>query len=68
MSALKDMLDQAAVIKLTGIPRSTLYHLMDNDKFPRPKKIGTRIARWSKKEILNYFELKGFSIEQEEQQ
>ena len=61
---LEDVLNQKEVILLTKIPRSTLYYFIENEGFPAPKKLGLRMARWSKKEILEWYKLKGFDIQE----
>lgn len=62
---INDVLDVKQVIELTGIPRSSLYNLMENNNFPKPKKLGVRMARWSKQEILKWYKDKGFEIKPE---
>lgn len=59
---MDDVLNLNQVLELTKIPRSTLYHFMNNKNFPKPKKLGLRLARWSKKEILDWFRSQGFEI------
>ena len=34
-----------------GLSRSSIYALMDSDRFPRPLKIGPRSVRWQSDEI-----------------
>ena len=62
---IKDMLNRKEVLDLTGFPKSTLYHLINTNGFPSPIKIGTRLARWSKRDILVWFDQKGFDISKE---
>jgi len=40
-----------AVMKLTGLARSTIYHLMKDNEFPKPIKIGDRAVAWLLEEI-----------------
>ena len=35
----------------TGLPRSTLYRLISEDRFPTPVSIGTRSVAWIEAEI-----------------
>jgi len=39
-------LRRAAVEKLTGLSRSSIYSLMDRGEFPRPRRIGRRAVGW----------------------
>jgi|HubBroStandDraft_3_1064219.scaffolds.fasta_scaffold86333_2 prophage regulatory protein len=62
---IPDMLKLEEVIQLTGIPRSSLYNFIIKENFPKPKKVGLRMARWSKKEILNWIKEKGFDVSEQ---
>ena len=35
-----------AVIRVTGLSRSTLYRLIANEQFPRPVRLGPRAVAW----------------------
>lgn len=46
-----DYLDLEQVKELTHLSRSTIYLYMEKNIFPRPVKMGRRIARWKAQEI-----------------
>jgi len=39
------------VIQRIGLSRSTIYKLMENDKFPRPMKLGSQAIGWRDSDI-----------------
>ena len=41
-----------AVEHATGLPRSTIYELMSEGRFPRPVRLGGRSVAWIEAEIL----------------
>lgn len=41
----------AQVLELVPVGRSTLRLMIAAEKFPQPKKLGTRAAAWSKAEV-----------------
>lgn len=57
---IPDILTKKEVMELTTLSRSTLYNFIHTNGFPAPKKMGLRVARWSKKEVLKWCEDKGF--------
>lgn len=65
MNKIADMLTQKEVLELTGFKRSTMYNYISELGFPKPKDLGGRMARWSKKEILMWFKNKGFDVTEE---
>ena len=42
------------VERRTGLSRSTIYHLMDINEFPRPVRIGNAAVGWVESEITAY--------------
>jgi prophage regulatory protein len=40
------LLKRSDVERMTGLSRSTIYRMMDADKFPRPIKLSETCARW----------------------
>ena len=49
------LIDRWAVINMLGISESTLERLMVNDKrFPLPRRLGTRSIRWLQHEVEAY--------------
>ena len=40
-----------AVIRVTGLSRSTLYRLIADERFPRPVQLGTRAVAWRRADI-----------------
>jgi prophage regulatory protein len=66
MDRINDILNQQQLLSFTGLARSTMYHYIKTMDFPAPKKIGKRKVYWSKKEVLSWFEKKGFDIKKEQ--
>ena len=40
-----------AVIRVTGLSRSTLYRLIANKQFPRPVRLGPRAVAWRRTDV-----------------
>jgi prophage regulatory protein len=40
-----------AVIRVTGLSRSTLYRLIADERFPRPVQLGPRAVAWRRTDI-----------------
>ena len=40
-----------AVIRVTGLSRSTLYRLIADKRFPRPVRLGPRAVAWRRSDI-----------------
>lgn len=40
-----------AVIRVTGLSRSTLYRLIADEQFPRPVRLGPRAVAWRRADI-----------------
>ncbi len=40
-----------AVIKITGLPKSTIYLYMKRNNFPKPVKLGLRSVGWIMEEV-----------------
>jgi len=40
-----------AVIRVTGLSRSTLYRLIADERFPRPVRLGPRAVAWHRSDI-----------------
>lgn len=40
-----------AVIRVTGLSRSTLYRLIADEQFPRPVRLGPRAVAWRRTDI-----------------
>ena len=57
---MQEMLALKAVVAATGISRSTLYVLMAEGTFPRPRRVGKRAVRWNASEITNWLENRPF--------
>lgn len=53
---LRKFLRLRAVKDATGLPTSTLYEMMDRDKFPRPIKLGARAVGWDAADIAKWQE------------
>jgi len=41
------------VIRLTGIPKSTIYKLISDGRFPKPQRLG-RLALWKSSEVERF--------------
>ena len=48
----------ANVIHMTGLSRSTIWRLEQDDQFPKRVSIGPRAVAWRKSEILRWMEAK----------
>ena len=44
------------VMSTVLLSRSTIYLMMNRGEFPKPKKLGSRAAAWSRKEIGEWVE------------
>jgi prophage regulatory protein len=51
---MQEMLGLKAVVAATGISRATIYVLMSEGAFPRPRRVGKRAVRWSSSEIQEW--------------
>lgn len=45
-----------AVVRITGLGRSTIYRLMANQRFPYPVRLGPRAVAWRRTEIDEWSE------------
>jgi prophage regulatory protein len=45
-----------AVIEATGISKATIYRMMHDGMFPRPKRVGLRSVAWSSKAIAEWLD------------
>lgn len=43
-----------AVMEMTGLPRSTLYHYIKHGNFPRGVKLGERSVGWLESEVVEW--------------
>ncbi|GGL77495.1 helix-turn-helix transcriptional regulator [Wenxinia marina] len=50
----EEILRRPAVVRVTGLPTSTLYAAMARGTFPRPVKLGERAVGWRKSDIENW--------------
>lgn len=41
----------AAVVRMTGLGRSTIYRLMAEDKFPTPVRLARRAVAWRRADL-----------------
>jgi prophage regulatory protein len=55
---VKKILRRKAVEAATGLPRSTLYQLMSQGKFPKPIQINERSVGWLEHEIAAWQAIK----------
>ena len=47
-------LRRPAVEKLTGLPRSSIYKLMEAGEFPKPVKLSAQAVAWLESEVLDW--------------
>ena len=47
-----------AVLRLTGLGRSTVYRMIAEDRFPAPVLLATRAVAWRRKDIEAWSELR----------
>ncbi|MBK7360842.1 MAG: AlpA family transcriptional regulator [Micavibrio sp.] len=47
-----------AVRKMTGLPTSTIYHMMAKGKFPANIKLGYRAVGWLQSDIISWIDSK----------
>ena len=45
-----------AVIRVTGLSRSTLYRLIADEQFPRPVRLGPRAVAWRRTDVETWGE------------
>lgn len=48
---ISPLLRRPEVERRTGLSRTTIYRLMDEGQFPRPRRIGLRAVAWLQHEI-----------------
>ena len=48
------ILRRPEVERLTGLRKSTIYHLMSEGLFPRPIRLGRRAVGWRKSELTEW--------------
>lgn len=51
MTTLAPFLRLPDVLKLIGLSRSSVYQLMREEKFPKPKKLSSRAVGWTASDI-----------------
>jgi prophage regulatory protein len=44
------------VMRLTGLSRSTIYHLASTLDFPKPVKLGNRVSAWVACEVTEWID------------
>jgi prophage regulatory protein len=49
---VQTILRRPDVERATGLPRSTIYEMMDSGKFPKPVPLGARSVGWLEAEIV----------------
>ena len=54
--AASDVLRMPAVVRQTGLGRSTIYRLIANDRFPQPVMLTTRAVGWRKSDVDRWSE------------
>jgi prophage regulatory protein len=57
---MQEMLGLKAVVAATCISRATIYVLMSEGAFPRPRRVGKRAVRWNSSEISNWLASRPF--------
>ena len=51
-----DVLRMPAVVRQTGLGRSTIYRLIASNRFPQPVKLTTRAVGWRKADVDRWSE------------
>jgi prophage regulatory protein len=55
-AVIDPLLKLAAVVKATGLSRSTIYRMMNERRFPRPVQLGPNSVRWRESHISKWIE------------
>jgi prophage regulatory protein len=50
------LLDMMEVMSLTGLGRATIYEAARDGTFPKPKKVGARLAKWDRRAVLQWID------------
>lgn len=50
------LLTAREVCDLLKVQRGTIYSLIKTDNFPQPIKLGPKVSRWRRGEVLHYIE------------
>ena len=53
---IRPLLRLSAVLKITGLARSTIYRMIAEHRFPAPVKIGKRAVAWREEDVLQWSE------------
>ena len=56
LGPLTQLLRGRDVLAITGLEKTQMYRLMATGEFPKPRKIGHRIRRWTLESILAWLE------------
>jgi prophage regulatory protein len=51
ITSVPRLLRRPAVTERTGLPKSTLYAMMKEGSFPKPRKLSANIVAWSEAEV-----------------
>ena len=54
MNIPQTILRRAAVERMTGLPRSTLYAKVAAGEFPKPVKLGVRSVGWFEQDVADW--------------
>ena len=50
------LLRLAAVERMTGLSSSTIYRMMPEGRFPRPRRVGERAVAWLRSELVAWID------------
>jgi len=50
------LLKRREVEKITALSRSTIYNLIAQGRFPRPRRCGSRAVRWSRADVAAWID------------
>ena len=50
------LLNVKEVCKIVGLKKSTIYLYIQQNKFPKPKKIGKKLSRWKLSDVRRWME------------
>lgn len=52
----KKLLRRSEVEKITGLSRTSIYRMMNDNEFPRPLRIGKRSVAWREVDLTEWLE------------
>ena len=53
---MDELLRRQQVEQITALSRSTIYNLVAEGRFPKPRRCGSRAVRWSRADVQQWIE------------